>query len=50
MLGTLIEQNLVPCLTGEDPLAHEMLWERMFRRNYFDFGRNGAIMRAISAA
>lgn len=45
----LIEHNLVASLMGEDPLAHEMLWERMFKRNYFDFGRNGALMRAISA-
>lgn len=45
----LIERYLAPLVAGADPLAHEMLWEKMFRANYFDFGRNGALMRGISA-
>ena len=45
----LIDHNLRPLLLGADPLFHELHWNRMFQANYFDFGRNGAIIRAISA-
>jgi D-arabinonate dehydratase len=47
-IRTLMEENLAPLILGEDPLQHEMLWERMYQANYYD-GGGGAIMRGISA-
>jgi len=39
---------LQPLLLGEDPLATDRIWDRMFRQTLLE-GRRGAVMRAISA-
>jgi L-alanine-DL-glutamate epimerase-like enolase superfamily enzyme len=43
----VIDSQLKPLLLGEDPLAIERLWDRMYR--YMVHGRKGVVMMAISA-
>ncbi len=43
----LVDTELRPLLLGEDPLAHEVLWDVMYRASVH--GRKGVTMMAISA-
>ena len=43
-----IEHALAPLLVGEDPLATEVLWHRMYHATR-DYGRKGTVVAAISA-
>ncbi len=44
----MIEHALAPLLVGEDPLATEVLWHRMYHATR-DYGRKGTVVAAISA-
>jgi L-alanine-DL-glutamate epimerase-like enolase superfamily enzyme len=46
-VGTLIARQLGPLLLGHDPIAHERLWDRLYRHAVH--GRKGASMMAASA-
>lgn len=48
LIHNVIETSLTPLLIGQDALAVERLWERMFRDTLL-LGRQGVVMRAISA-
>jgi len=39
---------LAPLVVGRDPLAHELLWQALFRRSY-DYARQGVLTAALSA-
>lgn len=43
----LIDRALKPILTGQDPLAVELIWDKLYR--YAVHGRKGEMMMAISA-
>ena len=43
----LIEHHLKPILMGEDPRAHEQIWDKLYRHAVH--GRKGIVMMAISA-
>src|SRR5437763_16459296 len=43
----VIDRNLGPLLVGEDPIAHERLWDRLYRHSVH--GRRGVAMMAASA-
>ncbi|MCB1364485.1 MAG: mandelate racemase/muconate lactonizing enzyme family protein [Rhodobacteraceae bacterium] len=46
-MTSIIDEVLAPMLIGQDPLAIERLWERMYRET-FRFGRAGLVLHAIS--
>ncbi|MEO8304785.1 MAG: mandelate racemase/muconate lactonizing enzyme family protein [Betaproteobacteria bacterium] len=46
--AAVIEHALAPIVVGEDPLATEVLWHRMYHATR-DFGRKGSVVSAISA-
>jgi len=46
--AAVIEHSLAPIVVGEDPLATEVLWHRMYHATR-DFGRKGSVVSAISA-
>ena len=46
-IAAVIGRQLAPLLIGEDPLAHERLWDKMYR--LLVHGRKGLEMQAISA-
>ncbi len=46
--AAVIEHALAPLLVGEDPLATEVLWHRMYHATR-DYGRKGTVVAAISA-
>jgi len=43
----LIEHHLKPIVIGEDPRAHERIWDKLYRHTVH--GRKGIVMMAISA-
>lgn len=45
--AAVIDRQLRPLLIGEDPLAHERLWDKMYR--LLVHGRKGLEMQALSA-
>ncbi len=47
MVALYIARRLRPLLLGQDPIAHEMLWDQMHR--FMVHGRQGDAMLAISA-
>ncbi len=48
VVATAIRTLFRPLLLGEDPLATERHWDRMFRQGLLE-GRRGALLRAMSA-
>jgi L-rhamnonate dehydratase len=46
-LAFIIDRQLSSLLVGEDPIAHERLWDKMYRASIH--GRKGPTMMAISA-
>ncbi len=48
VVATTIRTLFRPLLDGEDPLATERHWDRMFRHGLLE-GRRGALLRAMSA-
>ncbi len=48
LLKYCIDKTLGPMIIGEDPLAREYLWEKLFR-NTTRFGRKGAMIKSLSA-
>ena len=47
MVALYVAKRLRPLLLGQDPIAHELLWDQMHR--YMVHGRQGDAMLAISA-
>ena len=45
--AVVVDSQLRPLLVGADPLAHELLWDKLYR--YAVHGRKGGTMMAISA-
>ncbi len=45
--AVVIDSQLRPLVVGADPLAHELLWDKLYR--YAVHGRKGGAMMAISA-
>src|SRR5438128_1453855 len=43
-----IASGLRPILVGEDPLEHERLWQKMYRRTMY-YGRKGVTITAMAA-
>lgn len=46
--ATVIDRALRPLVVGQDPLATEVLWHRMYHMTR-DYGRKGSVISAISA-
>jgi D-galactarolactone cycloisomerase len=46
--AAVIDHALAPIVVGEDPLATEVLWHRMYHATR-DFGRKGSVVSALSA-
>lgn len=42
-------KDLSPFIIGENPLKHELIWERLFKQSFWGKGNGGVVMAAISA-
>jgi L-alanine-DL-glutamate epimerase-like enolase superfamily enzyme len=42
-------KDLAPMIIGQDPLDHEVLWEKMFHQSFWAQGNGAIVMAAISA-
>lgn len=42
-------KDLVPFIIGMNPLAHELIWEKLFKASFWGKGNGGIVMAAISA-
>jgi L-alanine-DL-glutamate epimerase-like enolase superfamily enzyme len=42
-------KDLVPMFIGQDPLDHEVIWEKMFHQSFWAQGNGAIVMAAISA-
>ena len=42
-------KDLSHFIIGENPLKHELIWERLFKQSFWGKGNGGVVMAAISA-